>query len=274
MEALARQLIVAHVVHSGLGRGGYDDLAYLGVVLLHRLVRFGEAVGVDLDHPHVVVGACAPAASGMLGKVGRSQEGVPEGLGRAVAVEYLRGEHLHEAYAALLVEGSAHRHDALEAAQVGPALLLHAAEQIQDRRHADEEVYAIVLSVLQCEAGVELAHHDHLASDVEGGAGAAGMQASAVEPRSHVHGLVAVGHGEVHYYVMGGEHLVDGIEGHSLGPAGGAGGVEPRALVVDVQRLVGDWLPVRAPAQEIVEVRVSLGSGAAGGEYDLRAEGA
>ena len=261
METRAGKLVVAHIVQSGLRHGRYYDLARLHTVPAYEFVRIGAPVRIDLDDAHVVVRTRPAAAACMVGQVFGSEERVPECLRSPVTVEDARREDFHETHAVLPVERRTHGHYALETAQVGMRLFLHAAEQGEHRGHTHQEGYPVVLGVLQRQPGIELAQDHHLTACIERRAGAAGMQASPVEPGRHVHRTVGRRQREMHYHVVRRQHFVYGIQRHTLGAAGGSRSVQACTFVIDVQRLGRLRLRFASPAQISVEAELPLRSG-------------
>ena len=192
----------------------------------------------------------------MVGQVRRAQERVPERLGGPVAVEDAGGEQLLVAQAGRAIQRRAHRDDAVQARQVARALLLLGAEQGEVRRGADEEGQRVLLDPVEDDGGVERTQRHRLGADVEDRVGPAGVQPAAVEPGRHVQRPVLGRQREVHDHVVGGEHLDGRVEGHALGQARRAGGVQPRGLVVD-RRARGRLGHRAAPAQQVVEGRLA-----------------
>ena len=202
----------------------------------HDFLGLGvRAVRVHGDHTHIVIGARPSGRTGHFGQVVGTQEGVPEGFGRAVSVENIRGQQLHILFARGLLEGCAHGDDAAQGGQVDRGALLGAGEHGQDGRHADEEGDPIALGVFQTGARVEIAQDDHLTADVERRARAARVDAAAVEPRGHVHGAVGRGERKVHNDIVCRQHLIDVIDRHALGAVGCARGVKTGGFVVDMR---------------------------------------
>ena len=235
IKLLGGHFRVVVVAERRLGRRADDDLARCPAVARHGLVGLGmAAVLVHGNHAHVVVGAGTSGRTRHFRQVVRPQEGVPEGFGRAVAVEDVGGQKLHVFFAGRLVKGRAHGDDAAQGGQVGRGALLRAGEHGQDGRHADEESDLIALGIFEAGARVEIAQDDHLAAHVERRAGAARVDAAAVEPGRHVHGAVGRRQREVHDDVMGGQHLVDVVDGDALGAVGRARSVQAGGLVVDM----------------------------------------
>ena len=112
----------------------------------------------------------------------------------------------------------------------------------------------------QATTGIEFTQDDDFAPGVKRGREAAGMQAAAVEPGRHVHGPVRGVERKVHHHVVGGEHFIDVVDGHGLGPVGGAGSIEARGFVVDVRPVRTDRVAPR-PARHVFPVRRIAGPG-------------
>ena len=166
--------LVVIVAERALCRRGDDNLARGLAVARDGLVRLGvRAVLVDGDQTHVVVRARAAGRARHIRQVERAQEGVPEGLGRAVAVEDVGRQQLHIFLARGLFKRRAHRDDAAQRGQVGRGALLRAREHRDDGRHADQEGDLVLFRVFQRALGREIAQDDHLAARVQRRAGAA-----------------------------------------------------------------------------------------------------
>ena len=77
----------------------------------------------------------------------------------------------------------------------------------------------------------------------------------------------------MHHHIVGREDLVDVVDGHALGPAGGAGGIQPGRLVIDMRVKVDGRVGFGA-ARHIVPVSGMAGGqrrfGLAGHQDDLR----
>ena len=76
---------------------------------------------------------------------------------------------------------------------------------------------------------------DDLAARVQRRARAARMDAAAVEPRGHIHRAVGRTQREMHHHIVRGQHLVDIVDRHALGPVGRARGVQAGGFVVDMR---------------------------------------
>ena len=228
--------LIVIVAECTLRGGGNDDLARGLAVARDGLVRLGvRSILPDGDQAHVVVRARATGRPCHFGQVERAQEGVPESLGRAVAVEDVGRQKLHVLLARGLFKRRAHGDDAAQCGQVGGRALLRAREHRNDGRHADQEGNLVLLRVFQGTLGREVAQDDHFAACVQRRAGAARVDAAAVEPRGHVHGAVQGPEREVHHHVMRGEHLVNIVDRHALGAVGGTRGIQPGGFIVDMR---------------------------------------
>ena len=217
-----------------------------------------RAVRVHGDHAHVVIGARPSGRTGHFGQVVGTQEGIPEGLGRAVAVENIGRQQLHILFARGLLEGCAHGDDAAQGRQVDRGALLGAGEHGQNGRHADEEGDLIALGVFQAGARVEIAQNDHLTADIERRARAARVDAAAVEPRGHIHGAVGRGERKVHNHIVCRQHLIDVIDRHALGAVGCARGVKTGGFVVDMRVKIDRRVGLGLTVHIVIKGRIPL----------------
>ncbi len=74
----------------------------------------------------------------------------------------------------------------------------------------------------------------------------AGMQAAAMEPGAHVHRPVHRREGKMHGHVVRRQHVVDTVQRHALRPAGRAGRVQARRLVVNMMGTLDRRVRLRA----------------------------
>ena len=259
VELVFRHFLVVEVAERALRRGGNDDFARRFAVVRHGFVRFGtRAVRVERHEAHVVVRARAAGGTGVVGQVERTQECVPEGLGRAVAVENVGREQLHVLLARALFERRTHGDDAAQGGQVEGGALLRAGEHGDDGRHADQEGNFVFLRVFQTGARSKIAQNDNFAAGVQRGAGAAGVDAAAVEPRGHVHRAVGRAEGEVHHDVVRGKHLVYVVDRNALGAVGRARGVQTGGFIVDMRLEIDRRVGLRLP-ENIVLIALPAG---------------
>ena len=263
VELLLLLCRVVVIAVSGLFRAEDDDLAGLLAVMGHHLVGLGLVVVIGLDHPHLIVDAAASGGAGVLGQVIGAQERVPQRLGGAVAVVDVGGEYLHIALTGGLFKGRAHGDQTLEPAQIHRVFLLRAAQHLHGGWGAHGEGHAVLVDGLETQLGLEYPGDDGGCAHIEGGAGAAHMDAAPVEPGGHVEQHVVGVHGVVHDNVVGAQHLVDVVYRYALGQGGGAGGAQAQHLVIDV----GAHLHLRVGDELIADIvligNMALGQGGA-----------
>ena len=216
------------------GGGGEDDLADFEAVLGGQVVGFGAAAVVETDNPHVVIDTGSAGGTRAFRQVEGTEEGVPEGFRRAVAVEDVRGENLLVADAGRFFQGTAHRDDSLEGREVVCGLLLFVGQTAEDRRDTYEEGNTVPGDILERRLRIELREDHDGRAGVEGRAGARAVEAAAVEPGRGVHRHVAVVHREMDHHVVRGQDFVDARERNGLGMAGGAGCIQAGRLVIDI----------------------------------------
>ena len=93
----------------------------------------------------------------------------------------------------------------------------------------------VLFRVFQAALGRKVAQNHDFAARIQRGAGAARVDAAAVEPRGHVHRAVGRTEREVHHYIMCGQHFVDIVDRHTLGAVGRTRSIKSRGLIIDVR---------------------------------------